>query len=295
MLDNLLEKNVDISNLSNFKTKAFAKYYYEIHSRQDLENIKDIYIYATEKKLKILLVWWGSNLLFAFDLFNWVVIKNCLHWWNYDRQSKILDSYSRENISDIAQDLENDYGQNLWHRFIGLPGSIWAAVFGNAWCFGLEAESNFIEAEVLNTTSWNIEIIDKNRANFSYRNSIFKNDEKYFIVKTKFDLSKKIEKYGSNVDNIDFRQNKQPKWNSCWSFFKNPSKELSAWFMIENVWLKWYNHNWAYFSEIHSNFLMSDWIKCSWKDLMYLINLAQTKVNDKFWILLENEVRIITN
>jgi hypothetical protein len=56
MLDNLLEKNVDISNLSNFKTKAFAKYYYEIHSRQDLENIKDIYIYATEKKLKILLV-----------------------------------------------------------------------------------------------------------------------------------------------------------------------------------------------------------------------------------------------
>ena len=31
------------------------------------------------------------------------------------------------------------------------------------------------------------------------------------IFKVKFDLSQKIEKYSSDVDNIFFRENKQPK------------------------------------------------------------------------------------
>jgi UDP-N-acetylenolpyruvoylglucosamine reductase len=46
--------------------------------------------------------------------------------------------------------------------------------------------------------------------NFSYRSSILKENNKYFLLKTKFDLSKKIEKYHSEVDNIYFREYKQP-------------------------------------------------------------------------------------
>jgi UDP-N-acetylenolpyruvoylglucosamine reductase len=65
--------------------------------------------------------------------------------------------------------------------------------------------------------------------NFSYRNSILKeNNNKFFLIEAKFDLSKKIEKYHSDVDNIDFRENKQPKGNTCGSFFKNPNREYSA-------------------------------------------------------------------
>jgi UDP-N-acetylenolpyruvoylglucosamine reductase len=47
---------------------------------------------------------------------------------------------------------------------------------------------------------------------FSYRNSILKEKKnKFFLLKAYFDLSKKVEKYHSDVDNIDFRENKQPK------------------------------------------------------------------------------------
>jgi len=42
----------------------------------------------------------------------------------YNDESGILEAYSSENISDIAQILENDDGQERWHRFIGLPGTI---------------------------------------------------------------------------------------------------------------------------------------------------------------------------
>jgi UDP-N-acetylenolpyruvoylglucosamine reductase len=38
----------------------------------------------------------------------------------------------------------------------------------------LETENNFIKAEVLNLDTLELEIIDKEKANFSYRNSIFK-------------------------------------------------------------------------------------------------------------------------
>ena len=70
--------------------------------------------------------------------------------------------------------------------------------------------------------SWEIKIFSKNDMNFTYRDSFFKQNESYFIINATFDLSKKIEKYSSDVDNIKFREEVQPAWNSCWSFFKNP-------------------------------------------------------------------------
>lgn len=290
-----LQKNIDITNLSNFKTKAFAKLYFEVRSRQDVDKLSEIVKYAEDNKLKILFIWWGTNLLFAFDIFDWIIIKNCLQWWNYDKETKILESYSSEQISDIAKSLEYDYWQDLWHRFIGLPGSVWGAIFGNAWCFGLETESNFIEAEVLNLYNWNITKLQKTEVDFSYRNSIFKKTEQFFIISAKFDLNEKKEKYSSDVDNLEFRENRQPKWNSGGSFFKNPSKELSAGKAIEDVWLKWYRYNNAFFSEKHANFLINSKDNWNWQDLIYLIDLAKTKVKDKFGVELEPEVRIIYN
>ena len=57
----------------------------------------------------------------------------------------------------------------------------------------------------------------------------------FFLLQAFFDLSKVVEKYQSDVDNIDFRKNKQPKGNSCGSFFKNPSSSQSAGSLIEQV------------------------------------------------------------
>ena len=71
-------------------------------------------------------------------------------------------------------------------------------------------------------------------------------------------------------------------------------KNISAWFLLEKSWLKWFRLGTAYFSDLHSNFLMSDW-NWSYKDLIDLIELAQRTVKEKFWVFLEPEVRIIKN
>lgn len=295
MILDYLEKNIEITNLSNFKTKAFTKYYFEINSTSDVLKLKDINLFCKKNNISLLYIWWGTNLLFAFDTYEWVIVKNNLKWWNYDDKTMILDSFSNESITDIAKELETSYNQKLWHRFIWLPGSIWWAVYWNAWCFWLETENNFLEAEIYDIETWQIKVFNKKKMNFDYRYSIAKEfNNKYFILSAKFDLSCLVEKYHSDVDNIDFRENKQPKWNTCGSFFKNPSKEQSAWFLIEQVWLKWYKLWWAFFSSLHANFLINDWT-ATYKDLLDLISLAQNKVEKDFWVELIPEVRIITN
>lgn len=307
----ILKKEIDITNLSNFKTKAKTKYFFEINKEEDLKDLIKVIKFSKENNFNTLFIWAWTNLLFAFDYFEWIIIKNNLKWFFYDENTKILETFTSEYISDIAKFLEYEKKQDLWHRFIWLPWSVWWAVFWNAWCFWLETESNLFSVEALNLETWQIEIFSKIDCNFSYRNSIFKeNMWKYFIFKVKFDLSQKIEKYSSDVDNIFFRENKQPKWNSCWSFFKNPKinlqkfleknkmssdiKNISAGFLIEKSWLKWYKLNTAYFSDLHSNFLMSTW-NWDYKDLLDLIDLAKNKVKENFWIDLEPEVRIIYN
>lgn len=292
---NYLQKNVDISELSNFRTPAKSKYFFELKTIDDVKKLKEIKDFADNNDASLLFIWWWTNLLFAFEEYEWIIIKNSLKWWEYNKSSHNLHIYSEERISDIASSLEKDFWQDLWHRFIGLPGSVWGAIFWNAWCFWLETSNNFVEANIYNLHTWQIEVFNKNQMQFWYRDSFVKhNISDYFIISASFDLSQKIEKYHSDVDNIYFREYKQPKWNTCWSFFKNPSKDNSAWFLIESVWLKGHKIWWAFFSDLHANFLMNDgtW---TYKDLLSLISLAQEKVKKQHNIELIPEVRIITN
>lgn len=292
---NFLQTDVDISHLSNFKTKAKTKYFFEVKELSDIGQLSDIYEFAKTQWLWVLIVGWGTNMLFAFDIFDGIIIKNSLEGYLYDKRKKELIVYSNHSIWQVAEDLELKYKKPIWHRFIGLPGSVWGAIYGNAGCFWLETESNLVQVSVYNITKRIFERFSKFDCEFHYRESFFKKNNDYFIIKWYFDLSKIHEKYSSDVDNIKFRNEIQPKWNSCGSFFTNPSKENSAGKLIEEVWLKGFVHGNAYFSEKHANFLMTKEDGWDYRELLYLIELAQKKVFEHKGISLIPEVRIIKN
>ena len=77
--------------------------------------------------------------------------------------------------------------------------------------------------------------LSKEEMQFSYRSSYLKENNDLFIISADFDLARINEKYSSDVDNIYFREHKQPKGNCCGSFFKNPSRDTSAGMLIESV------------------------------------------------------------
>jgi UDP-N-acetylenolpyruvoylglucosamine reductase len=68
-----------------------------------------------------------------------------------------------------------------------------------------------LEAEVYNLKTKKREIFSYEKMEFSYRSSLIKKKEEYFIIKIVFDLAEKKEKYSSDVDNIVFRETVQPK------------------------------------------------------------------------------------
>ena len=77
--------------------------------------------------------------------------------------------------------------------------------------------------------------LDAKDLDFSYRNSALKKNNDLIVLQARFDLSTRVEKYTSTVDNIVFRKERQPRGRSCGSFFKNPSKEQSAGYLLEQV------------------------------------------------------------
>lgn len=279
----------EVTLLTNFKTRAWAFYYGEVN---ELNDIKDIYPYIQDIG-NYFIVWKGTNVLFAFDMYPGIIIKNNLQGWKYDEMTQFLEVMSGESISKIAYILYFQYRQERWKRFFWLPGTVGGAVVGNAGCFWLEIQHNLVFVEAYNLHTGKIEYFTRKECCFRYRNSFFKEHREYFLLRMGFDLRHLEEKYTSNEDVIHFRKYKQPKGNSCGSFFKNPEWMYSAGALLEKVWLKWFQYKNAYFSEKHANFLMTKEYYWDYRDLLYMVYTAQEKVYRIFWVVLVPEVNIL--
>lgn len=305
-----LERDYDISNLSNYKLPSKAKYFFQCTDISQTDKLFEIYEFARREDLKVLVVSGGTNMLFAFDHYPWIVVQLSLYGYKYDVSSQMLTAQGSESIWSLSEKLINDYRQHRWKRFLWLPGSIAGAVYGNAGCFGLEIKHNFHSCDVLDIYTGKLSTIVKDDMDFEYRSSRIKKRKDKIILRASFDLSLQDERYHSESDPLYFREYKQPKGNTCGSFFKNPKvniadfwkkypelydekiKAISAGFLLENSGMKWSSIGGAYFSEKHANFLMHDG-KGNYKDMLELIKRAQEAVMKKFSIELENEVQII--
>ena len=84
----------------------------------------------------------------------------------------------------------------------------------------------------------------------------------------------------------------QPSLPSAGSCFKNPKDTHSAGYLIEKVGLKGFHIGGMAFSSEHANFLVN-YDNGTYDEAIKLINLAKSKVKDKFNIDLELEIIII--
>lgn len=287
-----LEENKDLKYLSSFRTNAWAKYFFELKNLDDIEKLKEIINFARQNNLKYEFIWAWTNLLFAFEEFEWIIIKNSIRSENLILAWNILEVYSWDIVVLKTRQLI-DKSFTKFASFLWLPGTFWWALVGNAWCFWLEIKDIFVSALLLDLESLEIIEIDKEFMNFEYRNSKLKNNKNYFVISMKLDIS------GQNnladvEEAIKKRKETQPWWvATCWSFFKNPVWD-SAWSLIEAVWLKWHILNWAKISEKHANFFVN-FDNANYKDILELRDLAKEKVKKEFEIELEEEVKIIFN
>lgn len=73
-----LEQNKDLLRYSSFHTPAMARYFFEIREKEDVRKLHDIWKFAQEKSLPIVFLGSGTNVLFAFEVFEGIIVRNTL-------------------------------------------------------------------------------------------------------------------------------------------------------------------------------------------------------------------------
>ena len=237
-----IQNDFDLSTFNTMGVSSKASHFIEISSVSELQKAVR---FAQGKKLDILILGGGSNILFKKD-FDGLVIYNALK--------------GREFLSDT--ELKIAAGEN-WHELVlfcvehGLggienlsliPGSVGAAPIQNIGAYGVELENVFLSLEAFMIDSGELKTFTKDECNFGYRESIFKKELKGKAVITSVTLrlskdhnvnisykalSEKLAEKGISEPDIkdisdcviEIRQSKLPdpkQIGNTGSFFKNP-------------------------------------------------------------------------
>lgn len=178
-----------------------------------------------------------------------------------------------------------------------LPATLGGAVCMNAGANGQAISDYFISAEVYDSNEDKIKTLSKEEMNFSYRNSLLKNQDRYFLLSAKFELLKSDD-YDSiqNLmdENIEKRKEFQPnlKDPNLGCVFKNPNTEgvkLSAGKLLDECELKSCPIGGAMVYHKHANFIIN-FNNATSTDYLNLMREMQSRVLKKFNIKLQPEV-----
>ncbi len=249
----VLHYEYNLKNLNTFGFKCIAKCMLIIEDIAEITNVfnelrtkHNIDINYFYKQNKLLILGGGSNILFAHNYYDGLVIHIKDENINIYAENKICVSAGYNWHDFVKWCLKNNfYGlENL----ALIPGKVGACPIQNIGAYGVEAEQYIEQVEVFNLENNTIEIIYHQNCNFEYRNSIFKQSKKYIILKVYFEFYKNGKNYIPNIiykelqnylDNhqldispqnifnavIEIRQNKLPDpkiLGNAGSFLKNP-------------------------------------------------------------------------
>lgn len=236
-------ENVSLKKYNSFGLDTKAKHFLELTNP---EAYRPDIIYQYEK---ILLLGGGSNVLLQSD-FDGLVIKvniKCRELLSEDDDSVIVKVGAGEQWHSIVEwSLAND-----WYGLENLsliPGTIGAAPMQNIGAYGVELADVLEKVEGLFLSDGSSFSLDKDACQFSYRNSIFKNEwkGKFLISYVYLKLSKQFKaniSYGAIQAVLDEKQITEPTANdvskavisirqsklpdpavlgNAGSFFKNP-------------------------------------------------------------------------
>lgn len=231
----------------------------------------------------------GSNIILP-DYYDGVVIK-LKYFNNYNIFDEYIEVDSGVMINKLSMELSK-LGYKGFEWASGIPGTIGGCIYNNAGCYGSEISDNLIDVTVFCDNK--IYCLRKDELSFSYRNSTFKMNNKFVILKAKF----KFEKGDPEelLDLIKVRTNKriesQPlEYPSCGSVFRNP-EGLIAGKLIDEANLKGKCVGGAMVSNKHANFIINNG-NATPEDIIKLINEIKNTIKKNYNIDLVLEQEII--
>lgn len=242
----IIQKDIQLKPFNTFGIEATAKYFIEVSSIEQLQEILQNPDYQSTERL---ILGGGSNMLLTKD-FEGLVIKIAIKGFevvNENEDNIWLKVGAGVVWHDLVLQCVNQNYAGMENLSL-IPGTVGAAPMQNIGAYGIEIKEVFEELQALEIATGEIKNFDKAMCNFGYRESIFKHEAKgkYIILNVTFKLNKRptfhIE-YGAIKDTlaemnisemsiksisdavIHIRQSKLPnpaEIGNAGSFFKNP-------------------------------------------------------------------------
>ncbi len=261
---------------------------------EDKIQLKNLYKKALQLDIPITFFGGGTNLLISDRGIRGLVIitkqlKSKIELIETDSDIKTIIAGSGERLSKICRFAINNTLTGLEFT-AGIPGTIGGAIIMNAGTKSGEMSTIIKSIEVLNFNTLEIETIEKNLLNFSYRHLYLSG----IIVSAAITLKKGNQELIEQIfkHNLNRKNATQPlSFASAGCFFKNPAVGKSAGELIDKAGLKGMSVNDAAVSEKHGNFIVNR-RNATCQDILLLKQKIQKIVFEKFRIKLETEVRI---
>lgn len=291
MLNNIceIEEDANLKDYNTYRIDTNTKY---LAFPKNIDELVNLLKYIKDNNMKYFLLGNGSNVILPDEKFEGVIIsfKNLN---NYTIEGKKVVCECGVMLPKVAIDTINHSLKGLeWAT--GIPGTVGASALGNAGAYLREIMEFVTEIKVL-TQDFNILTLSKNDITYGYRTTSLKEDRKYIILEVTMELENgNIEESKDLVqDRLKRRTESQPlDYPSAGSVFRNPSKELPAGKIIEELGYKGKTIGGAEVSLKHANFIVNkDNAKAS--DIKELINSIKKDVKEKYDIDLICEQEII--
>ena len=294
MID-FFKKNVLLKNYTTFRIGGSAKYFFEAKTKKDLIKALEM---AKKIDLPFFILGGGSNVLFSDKGFNGIVIKiqdsNVKCQIKFKAQIPEIYAEAGVKLSDLVElSLKNSLTGLEWAA--GIPGAtLGGTIHNNAGAFKISIADIVKTVEVFDVADSKIKNLDVKQCNFSYKQTIFKQQKNLIILSCIIQLKKSTKKaVEEQIDYVSsYREKNHPmEFFSAGCIFENPS-EIRAAELIEKCGLKEKKIGDAQISEKHANFIINLG-KASSGDVLKLINLAKKEVKNKFGIKLKEEIQIL--
>ncbi len=309
MLD--IQKNVKLAPLTSFKIGGPAKFFVEVKSQDDLQRA---IAWAKENNEKFFILAGGSNVLFADEGYNGLIIQLKLNEVTVNKESKEVEASAGATLADVIM-TTCKAGLSGMESMYGIPGTVGGAVRGNAGAFGTEIKDVLQSVRALYTQTNEVEEFSREECALDYRTSFFKQNSEWIILSAVFELKKNYaDACVSMAEDIWGKRNQKhlQKVQAAGSFFfnsvapewvqelfekdrgtKSRGGKVPAGYLIDKAGLRGKARvGGAFSSDQHADYIVNTGDATA-KDVLELSNKIKKTVKEKFGVQLQEEVQII--
>lgn len=280
-------ENDQISKRTTFRIGGVSAL--SVFVRSESELIETL-AFLREREIPFEVIGNASNLLFAFERYEGVLIF-----------TGGMDAVRREGDSLVCEcgvmlptlaRRAAELGLSGLEFACGIPGTVGGGVFMNAGAHGGAISDVLVESVAYDCVVGERRILREH--GFGYRTGIYAREHKLVCLGATFALRQddpEAIRFRMN-ENLTARREKQPlSLPSAGSYFKRPPEGFAGKY-IEDAGLKGVSVGGAYVSEKHAGFIVNKGGATA-ADVLALEELVRRRVEERFGVVLEREVRVI--